>query len=146
MEFTTAVFIFILGLCSGALLMFLKQRLDDGSQSMEKALNSCQQENAQLKQNWQDQLADYRSLATNLQEMSQHIQNQVDDAEQILTAEPTRASIPFFSTEATNILKSVSRKKREKAAINDQPLDYSDSGSGLFQNQTSKQTSNSDQH
>lgn len=147
MEFASTMLIFVFGLCSGVAIMLLKQRLDNGSEEAQQALHSCKQENAQLKQNWQDHLAEYRSLATNLQEMSQHIHHQVEDAEQLILAETKSApSIPFFSAEATNILKSVSRKKREKSSLDDQPLDYSGSPSGMFQGTPPNLNSNTEKH
>lgn len=146
MELATVIFVFIFGLCSGVALMLLKQRLDSGSQQTQQALDTCQQENAQLKQNWQDHLDEYRSLATNLQEMSAHINSQVEDAEQILTSDNKAPAFPFFSAEATHILKNVSRKKRDKSKLDNQPLDYSGASTGLFQGEHVEPATPSDKH
>ena len=146
MELATVVFVFIFGLCSGVALMLLKQRLGTSSQQTQKALDTCQQENAQLKQNWQDHLDEYRSLATNLQEMSAHINHQIEDAEQLLTSENNAPAFPFFSAEATNILKNVNRKKRDKSTLDNQPLDYSGSATGLFQGDSSTKTQPVEKH
>ena len=146
MELATVVFVFIFGLCSGVALMLLKQRLGTSSQQTQKALDTCQQENAQLKQNWQDHLDEYRSLATNLQEMSAHINHQIEDAEQLLTSDNKAPAFPFFSAEATNILKNVNRKKRDKSTLDNQPLDYSGSSTGLFQGDSSTKTQPVEKH
>ncbi|NVK25767.1 MAG: DUF1043 family protein [Gammaproteobacteria bacterium] len=146
MELATAVLVFLFGLCSGAALVLLKQRLGSGSQQTQEALDSCQQENAQLKQNWQDHIAEYRSLATNLHEMSEHIGRQIEDAEQLLNSDDKTPAFPFFSAEATHILKNVSRKKRDKSTLDNQPLDYSSSASGLFQGEAKKETEVSSKH
>ena len=133
MEIAVDLIVFALGAVVGAGAMFARFKLGTDNQETQKELNACQQENAQLKQNWQDHLADYRSLATNLKEMSDHIENQIEDAEQVLSEQDKGPAFPFFSSEATDILKNANRKKRKDVAIDNQPLDYSGSASGLFQ-------------
>lgn len=133
MEIAVDLIVFVLGVVVGAGAMFARNKLGSDNQQTQQELNACQQENAQLKQNWQDHLADYRSLATNLKEMSEHIENQVEDAEQVLSEREKAPAFPFFSSEATDILKKANRKKRKDIAIDNQPLDYSGSASGLFQ-------------
>lgn len=133
MELALEFIVFAVGVLVGMAVMFARTKYSGDNQQIEKELNACQQENAMLKQSWQDHLAEYRSLATNLKEMSAHIDNQVEDAEILLTAQEQAPAFPFFSNEATNILKNASRKKRSANQIDNQPLDYSGSASGLFQ-------------
>lgn len=140
MEFAMDLITFSLGLIVGLAIMLLRSRLGSSSQQVQQALNSCQQENAQLKQNWQDHLAEYRSLATNLNEMSRHIEHQIQDAELLLESDKKAPAFPFFSQEATHILKNANRKKREHVSLEDQPLDYSGSASGLFQGENAQKT------
>lgn len=141
MEIAVDLIVFVLGVVLGAGAMFARNKLSSDNQQTQQELNACQQENAQLKQNWQDHLADYRSLATNLKEMSEHIGNQVEDAEQVLSEREKVPAFPFFSSEATDILKNANRKKRKDVAIDNQPLDYSGSASGLFQGTPSQEAS-----
>ena len=141
MEIAIDLIVFAFGVVVGAGAMFARFKLGTDNQETQQELNTCQQENAQLKQNWQDHLADYRSLATNLKEMSEHIENQVEDAEQVLSEQDKGPAFPFFSNEATDILKNANRKKRKDVAIDNQPLDYSGSASGLFQGSPNAETS-----
>lgn len=139
MELATEIIVFILGVGVGIAVMFARAKYSGDNKQIEKELNACQQENAMLKQSWQDHLAEYRSLATNLKEMSAHIEGQVEDAEHLLTAQEKAPAFPFFSTEATNILKNADRKKRRDSTNDNQPLDYSGSASGLFQGAANKE-------
>ncbi len=132
MEVAIDLIVFALGVLVGVGAMFARNKFNSDNQQTQNELNACQQENAQLKQNWQDHLADYRSLATNLKEMSAHIENQVEDAENVLAEQDQSPAFPFFSSEATKILKSANRKERKDIKIDNQPLDYSGSASGLF--------------
>jgi len=133
MELVSGILVFVVGLATGVGIMIARNRLDSGSQQVKKALSECQQSNAQLKQEWQDHLATFRSVATNLNEMSSHIQAQVEDAEQLLNPPATSNAFPFFSKEATQILQSAGPDKRERSQVSDQPLDYSNTASGVFQ-------------
>ncbi len=127
------IIVFALGFFVGIGVMLIKLRMSSGSAQTKEALNSCQQENAQLKQNWQDNLAAFRSVATNLHEMSKHIDHQIEDAEHILKDEKQAPAFPFFSKEATSILANANRRDSKKETkIDNQPLDYSGSASGVF--------------
>jgi uncharacterized membrane-anchored protein YhcB (DUF1043 family) len=64
--------------------------------------------------------------------MSQHIDNQIEDAEQLLKDDKQTPAFPFFSKEATHILANANRKPRDKSNLDNQPLDYSGSASGVF--------------
>jgi uncharacterized membrane-anchored protein YhcB (DUF1043 family) len=130
------IIVFGLGFFVGIGFMMMKSKFTSGSLQTKQELNHCQQENAQLKQNWQDNLAAFRSVATNLHEMSQHIDNQIEDAEHILKDKKQTPAFPFFSKEATNILVSANGKPREKSNVDNQPLDYSGSASGVFKGAT----------
>ena len=141
MEIAVDLIVFALGVVVGVGAMFARNKFGSDNQQTQQELNACQQENAQLKQNWQDHLADYRSLATNLKEMSAHIESQVEDAEQVLSDQDTAPAFPFFSSEATDILKNANRKKRKDVSIDNQPLDYSGSASGLFQGSPTQEAS-----
>jgi len=133
MELVSGILLFVVGVSTGMAIMFARNKWDTGSQQAKQALSKCQQDNAQLKQEWQDHLATFRSVATNLNEMSNHISAQIEDAEQLMK-QPTHApSFPFFSKEATQILQSAGPDKRQRTQISDQPLDYSNSASGVFQ-------------
>jgi len=132
MQVAIDIIVFALGLFVGIGFMMMKTKMTSGSAQAKQQLSNCQQENAQLKQNWQDNLAAFRSVATNLHEMSQHIDSQIEDAEQILKDEKQTPAFPFFSKEATSILASANRKTREEPNIDNQPLDYSGSASGVF--------------
>jgi uncharacterized membrane-anchored protein YhcB (DUF1043 family) len=136
METVIDIMVFALGLIVGIGIMILRTRMTSGSLQAKEALSSCQQENAQLKQNWQDNLAAFRSVATNLHEMSKHIDNQIEDAEHILKDKKQTPAFPFFTKEATNILVSANGKPREKSNVDNQPLDYSGSASGVFKGAT----------
>jgi uncharacterized membrane-anchored protein YhcB (DUF1043 family) len=132
MQIAIDIIVFALGLIAGIGIMIIKIRMTSGSPQTKQELNNCQQENAQLKQNWQDNLAAFRSVATNLHEMSQHIDNQIEDAEQLLKDDKQPPAFPFFSKEATHILANANRKPRDKSNLDNQPLDYSGSASGVF--------------
>jgi uncharacterized membrane-anchored protein YhcB (DUF1043 family) len=132
METVIGIMVFALGLIAGIGIMILRTRMTTGSLQTKEALSSCQQENAQLKQNWQDNLAAFRSVATNLHEMSKHIDSQIEDAEHILEDEKQPPAFPFFSKEATSILSNSYRKPKEELNSDNQPLDYSGSASGVF--------------
>ena len=67
MEIAIDLIVFALGVLVGVGAMFARNKFNSDNQQTQNELNACQQENAQLKQNWQDHLADYRSLATNLE-------------------------------------------------------------------------------
>jgi uncharacterized membrane-anchored protein YhcB (DUF1043 family) len=140
MDVAIDLIVFVFGIAVGAGAMYARFKLNSDTQQTQKELNACQQENAQLKQNWQDHLAEYRSLATNLKEMSAHINGQIEDAEQVLAEQDKGPAFPFFSSEATHILKNANRKKREDIKIDNQPLDYSGSASGLFQGANASET------
>lgn len=133
MEILTGILLFLLGVITGVAAIFFRNKWDSGTQQAQNALNQCQQENAQIKQDWQDQLAQFRSVATNLDEMARHINTNIQEAESLLTKEPKAPSFPFFSKEATEILQSADSKPRAKSQLSDQPLDYSSKKSGVFQ-------------
>lgn len=137
MEILTGILLFLLGLIAGIGIMLLRGKWDSGVQQTQTALNQCQQDQAQLKQDWQDQLAQFRSVATNLDEMSRHINSNIQEAESLLNKAPKTPSFPFFSKEATEILQSADSKKREKTMLSDQPLDYSSTKSGVFEGENS---------
>ncbi|GHB66988.1 hypothetical protein GCM10008107_15520 [Psychrosphaera saromensis] len=141
METVIDIMVFALGVVVGIGIMILRTRMASGSLQAKEALSNCQQENAQLKQNWQDNLAAFRSVATNLHEMSKHIDNQIEDAEHILEDEKQPPAFPFFSKEATNILSKAHRKPKEESNIDNQPLDYSGSASGVFKGSNTPQKS-----
>lgn len=132
MELVLDFAVFALGIALGMTIMYLRSRSAAGPKLAKEQLNACQQENAQLKQNWQDHIAEYRSIARNLQEMSHHIELQIDDAEQIIRPQEQSPAFPFFSKEATHILKNANRKPRSKTTTDNQPLDYSGKASGVF--------------
>ena len=136
MQVAIDIIVFALGLFVGIGFMMMKARMTSGSAQAKQQLNNCQQENAQLKQNWQDNLAAFRSVATNLHEMSKHIDNQIEDAELLLKDDKAAPAFPFFSKEATSILASAKNKPREVSNLDNQPLDYSDSASGVFKGDT----------
>lgn len=144
MQVAIDIIVFALGFFVGIGFMMLKSKFTSGSLQTKQELNHCQQENAQLKQNWQDNLAAFRSVATNLHEMSKHIDNQIEDAEHILKNEKSTPAFPFFSKEATSILASANSKPREKSNIDNQPLDYSGSASGVFKGSINTKTSEDD--
>jgi len=133
MDIAIDLIVFAFGIVVGAGAMFARFKLGSDNQQLQQELSVCQQDNAQLKQNWQDHLAEYRSLATNLKELSAHIDSQVEDAEYVLSEQDQTPAFPFFSTEATTILKNANRTKRKDIKIDKQPVDYSGSASGLFQ-------------
>ena len=133
MDLVSGVLVFVVGLVSGVGIMFARNKWDNGSQQTKQELTRIQQEHAQLKQDWQDHLATFKSVATNLNEMSNHIQTQIEDAENLLTQQPKSPAFPFFSKEATQFLQSAETSKREKVEVSDQPLDYSGKSSGVFQ-------------
>ena len=139
------IIVFALGFFVGIGFMMVKSKFTQNASQTKQELSHCQQENAELKQNWQDNLAAFRSVATNLHEMSQHIDNQIEDAEQILKAQQQTPVFPFFSKEASQILASADRTHREKSSLDNQPLDYSGSASGVFKGVTSA-TSNNDEN
>lgn len=140
MEIAVDLMVFALGLIAGVGAMMLRTKLSSDNQQTKNLLNQCQQQNAQLQQLWQDHIAEYRSIATNLEEMSGHIHRQIEDAEAVLAPEQQGPSFPFFSKEATQILTNANRKKRIKAEVSDQPLDYSGKASGVFQGQAAVET------
>lgn len=142
MEIVIDIMVFALGLIVGIGIMILRARMTSGSLQAKEALSNCQQENAQLKQNWQDNLAAFRSVATNLHEMSKHIDNQIEDAEHILEDEKQSPAFPFFSKEATSILSNANREQKEDHNIDNQPLDYSGSASGVFKGSNNIKKSN----
>jgi uncharacterized membrane-anchored protein YhcB (DUF1043 family) len=136
MQFATEILMLLLGIIIGGGAAWLYNNKQGDSRQAKSRLEKCEQQNAQLKQDWQDHIAEYRSIATNLAEMSSHIERQIEDAEGLLKPqEDNGPQFPFFSSEATEILKSVNRKKREKSVIDNQPLDYSGKASGVFQGQ-----------
>ena len=59
----------------------------------------------------------------------------------VLAEQDKSPAFPFFSSEATNILKSANRKERKDIKIDNQPLDYSGSASGLFQGSAAEKPS-----
>lgn len=132
MEIMVVVVSFIIGLIVGIGAMFMRNKLDSGVQQTKRELTVCRQENAQIKQEWQDNLAVFRSVSTNLKELSKHIDRQVDDAEKQITKEYTTTAFPFFSNEATQILRENAETPRVKQDVSSQPLDYSGSASGVF--------------
>lgn len=138
MDLVSNILILVLGAILGGGAMWIYFNRQGDSRQAQNKLELCEQQNAQLRQDWQDHLADYRSIATNLAELSGHIERQVNDAETLLLPKDTSNSIPFFSSEATEILKSVNRKKRAKVTLDNQPLDYSEQASGVFKGQADK--------
>ena len=66
MELVSGILLFVVGVSTGMAIMFARNKWDTGSQQAKQALSKCQQDNAQLKQEWQDHLATFRSVATNL--------------------------------------------------------------------------------
>ena len=137
MELLTGVLLFVVGVAAGVLIMMARNKWDSGAQQAKQELSRCQLENSQIRQDWQDHLATFKSVATNLNEMSTHINSQIDDAEQLLRKPAKAPAFPFFSQEATQFLQNAEVEKREKAQISDQPLDYSGKASGVFQGQRS---------
>lgn len=135
MDFVSGVIVFLIGVVCGAGLIVLRNKFNSESQQVQKALQSCEQQNAQLKQEWQDHIATFRSVATNLDEMARHIDQQITDSEQLLSQPESKAHFPFFSKEATQFLQNADSDKRKRSSVSDQPLDYSGSASGLFQGQ-----------
>jgi len=133
MDLVTGILVFSVGLVSGLAIMYARNKWDNGSQQAKQELNRVQQEHAQLKQDWQDHLASFKSVATNLNEMSNHIQTQIEDAESLLNRKAESPAFPFFSKEATQFLQSAESTKRDKVQVSDQPLDYSGKSSGVFQ-------------
>lgn len=123
---------FLLGLLVGMGAMLVKSRYESGSQNTKQMLASCQQEKAQLKQDWQDNLATFRAVATNLQEISEQINTQVVDAEKLIHTEEQNPAFPFFSKEATQILQNADVDTRQNRNVSNQPLDYSGGASGVF--------------
>lgn len=123
---------FLLGLLVGMGAILVKNRFESGSQNTKQLLATCQQEKAQLKQDWQDNLATFRAVATNLNEISEQINTQVADAEKLLHTEEHNPAFPFFSKEATKILQNADTDTRQNRNISDQPLDYSGGASGVF--------------
>lgn len=138
MEMLTGFLLFLFGVIVGIAVVFLRNKLGSNSQQAQTALAQCQQEQAQLKQDWQDQIAQFRSVATSLDEISRHINNNIKDAEGLLNKEPEAPAFPFFSKEATEILQSADSTPRKKATLSDQPLDYSATKSGVFQGEPLK--------
>lgn len=136
MELVTGLFVFLLGVIAGVGGMLIRNKVDSGSQQTKAELAQCQQQNAQLRQDWQDHLATFRSIATNLDEMSNHIHKQVEDAEHLLSDKSSTPAFPFFSKETTHFLQTKDSKLREKSSVSSQPLDYSGKASGVFQGES----------
>ena len=135
MDLVSGFLVFLFGVICGAAIMLLRNKFSGENQQVQSALQACEQQNAQLKQEWQDHIATFRSVATNLDEMSRHIQQQIDDSEQMLTQPNNKSHFPFFSKEATQFLQNADSDKRQTSSVSNQPLDYSGSASGLFQGQ-----------
>lgn len=132
MEFINAFIIFLVGIVAGISIVIAKNKFFQNSPQIKDQLEQCQQEHAALKQEWQDQLASYKALASQLSEMSSTITNNVSDAENLLQKADAAPAFPFFSQEATEFLKQTPQQPRQKSATENQPLDYSSSGSGVF--------------
>jgi uncharacterized membrane-anchored protein YhcB (DUF1043 family) len=123
---------FLLGLLIGMGAVLLKNRMESGNQNTKQMLATCQQEKAQMKQDWQDNLATFRAVATNLQDISEQINAHVNESEKLLHTESNAPSFPFFSKEATQILQNAGQDGRQNRPVSDQPLDYSGGASGVF--------------
>lgn len=132
MEFINALIIFLVGIVAGISIVIAKNKFLQNSPQLKDQLEQCQQEHAALKQEWQDQLASYKSLSTQLNEMATKIANNVNDAEQLMQKADSAPAFPFFSQEATEFLKQTPQQPRQKKETENQPLDYSSSGSGVF--------------
>ncbi len=132
MELINAFIFFLIGVVVGVSLMLLRNRLSNNSNDIKNQLEQYKQENAQVKQEWQDQLISFKSISNQLNELSGQIDQQVSDAQQVLHKAPINNAFPFFSKEATDFLQNSKPKKRGKELPSDQPLDYSNTGSGVF--------------
>lgn len=133
MDLVTGIIVFLFGLATGVGAMIFRNKVDSGSQQTKAELAQCQQQNSQLKQDWQDNLATFRSIATNLDEMSNHIHKQIKDAEHLMSEKPSTPAFPFFSKETTQFLQTKDSNFRETSSVSSQPLDYSGKASGVFQ-------------
>lgn len=132
MEFINGVIFFLIGVLAGIAFMLIRNKLSPGSNEIKTQLELYKQDNAQLKQEWQDQLVTYKTISSQLNELSSQIDQQVSDANQVLHKAPASNAFPFFSKEATEFLKTTQSEKRQKSNLSNQPLDYSNAGSGVF--------------
>ncbi len=138
MEFFSTLMFFLVGIIVGVAVMVLKNRFAPNNNEVKQQLISLQQEQAQLKHEWEEQIVAYKGLAKNLDQISAQINQHIDDAESLIAKKDDAPAFPFFSNEATEILKKAQRDKREKVTSSDQPLDYSNAGSGVFKGITPK--------
>ena len=132
MEFFSALIFFLVGIVVGVSSMLLRSRLSPSSNDVKQQLITLQQEQAQIQHEWDEQNVAYRKLAKDLNAISSQIEQHVDDAENVLKRPVSNNAFPFFSSEATEFLKTAQREKREKVTASNQPLDYSNAGSGVF--------------
>ena len=140
MEIINGVIFFLIGVLAGISLMIIRNKYSLGNNELKTQLELHKQDNAQLKQEWQDQLVTYKTISSRLNELAGQIDQQVGDANQILHKAPANNAFPFFSNEATEFLKTTTSEKREKVNLSDQPLDYSNAGSGVFKGITPENT------
>ncbi|GAA0294155.1 ZapG family protein [Psychrosphaera haliotis] len=140
MEIINGFIFFLVGVLAGIAFMIIRSKFSPGSNEVKTQLELYKQDNAQLKQEWQDQLVTYKTISSQLNELSTQIDQQVGDANQILHKAPANNAFPFFSNEATEFLKTTTPEKREKVNLSDQPLDYSNAGSGVFKGVTPENT------
>jgi uncharacterized membrane-anchored protein YhcB (DUF1043 family) len=132
MEFFSALIFFLVGIVVGVSAMLLRGRLTPNGNEVKQQLINLQQEQAHMQHEWDEQNIAYQKLAKNLSAISSQIEQQVEDAKNVLHKAPKPNTFPFFSNEATEFLKTTHREKREKVSTSNQPLDYSNAGSGVF--------------
>lgn len=136
MEIAIGIILFLFGLSVGIGFMMLKAKYSDGSATTKQQLESCMQQNAQMKLDWQDSLASFKSLATSMHEISEQMNSRVIEAERLHFEEKQTPAFPFFSKEATQILQNAEQDKRLSSNISDQPVDYPEAASGVFSGNT----------
>ena len=124
--------LFISGIAVGIGIVFLRSKLQSDALKPEELLKHSQQENVQLKQGWQDNVDDFKDIASALEVLSEKVQTNIKEAEQQLTEPKPDSQIPFFSTEATEILQVADSDSRKVTTSESQPLDYSNGSSGVF--------------
>lgn len=132
MEFINAFIIFLVGIIVGIAIVIARNKFFQNSSSTKEQLAQCQQEQALLKQEWQDQLANYKTLASQLEGITNTINNNIADAEHLMQKAESAPAFPFFSEEATEFLKTNPQQPRKKSETENQPLDYSATASGVF--------------
>ena len=132
MELINGIIFFLIGVVAGISIMLLRSKFSNGSNEVKAQLERYKQDNAQLKQEWQDQQVTYKTISAKLNELSVQIDQQINDANQVIHKAPVNSSFPFFSKETTDFLKASKPEKRQKTPPSNQPLDYSNVGSGVF--------------